>query len=46
MPIVQLDEQAEKTRNPQESLFDEIYSEIFESNKQVENDTIAQKIVL
>lgn len=46
MPVVQLNEQAEKTRNPQESLFDEIYSEIFESNKQVENDTIAQKIVL
>lgn len=46
MPVVQLDEQAEKTRNPQESLEDEIYSQIFESNKQVENDTIAQKIVL
>ena len=44
MPVVQLDEQAEKTRNPQESLEDEIYSQIFESNKQVENDTIAQKI--
>ena len=46
MPVVDLEEQAEKTRNPKESLFDEIYSAIFESNKQVENDTIAQKIVL
>ena len=46
MPVVQLDEQAEKTRNPKESLEDEIYSQIFESNKQVESDTIAQKIVL
>lgn len=46
MAVIQLDEQAEKTRNPQESLEDELYAEIFESNKQVENDTIAQKIVL
>ena len=37
MPVVNttLSEQAEKTRNPQESLFDEIYKDIFESNKQV-----------
>lgn len=41
-----LDEKAEKTRNAQESLEDEIYSMIFESNKQVENDRVAQKIIL
>ena len=41
-----LTEKAEKTRNPQESLEDEIYSQIFESNKQLEQDKIAQKIVL
>ena len=41
-----LDEKAEKTRNPKESLADEIYNDIFESNKQVENDKVAQKIVL
>ena len=46
MPVVQLEEQAEKTRNPKESLEDEIYNLIFESNKQVENDTISPKIVL
>ena len=41
-----LQEKAKKTRDPKESLEDEIYSMIFESNKQVENDKIAQKIVL
>ena len=41
-----LQEKAEKTRNPQESLADEIYKDIFESNKQVKNDKVAQKIVL
>lgn len=41
-----LTEKAEKTRNPQESLEDEIYLQIFESNKQLEQDKIAQKIVL
>lgn len=46
MAVIQLDEQAEKTRNPKESLEDEIYAQIFESNKQVESDTVAQKIVL
>lgn len=44
MPV--LTEKAQKTRDPQESLEDEIYNMIFESNKQVENDKIAQKIVL
>ena len=50
MPVVgkdtTLSEKAEKTRNPKESLADEIYKDIFESNKQLENDKIAQKIVL
>lgn len=41
-----LTEKAEKTRNSQESLEDEIYTQIFESNKQIEQDKIAQKIVL
>lgn len=41
-----LTEKAEKTRNPQESLEDEIYAQIFQNNKQVEQDKIAQKIVL
>ena len=41
-----LTEKAEKTRQPQESLADEIYKDIFESNKQVQNDKVAQKIVL
>ena len=44
MPV--LSEKATQTRDPQESLEDEIYNTIFESNKQVENDKIAQKIVL
>lgn len=44
MPV--LSEKATQTRDPQESLEDEIYNMIFESNKQVENDKIAQKIVL
>lgn len=41
-----LSQKAEETRNAQVSLEDEIYNLIFESNKQVENDKIAQKILL
>lgn len=41
-----LSKKAEETRNARESLEDEIYSLIFESNKQVENDKVAQKIIL
>lgn len=41
-----LDKKAEQTRDAKESLEDEIYSMIFESNKQVENDRVAQKIIL
>ena len=41
-----LSQKAEETRNAQVSLGDEIYNLIFESNKQVENDKIAQKILL
>lgn len=41
-----LEKKAESTRNPQESLEDEIYNIIFESNKQLENDRVAQKVVL
>ena len=41
-----LGKKAEETRNPQISLEDEIYNLIFESNKQVETDKIAQKILL
>lgn len=41
-----LEKKAENTRNPQESLEDEIYNIIFESNKQLENDRVAQKVVL
>ena len=36
----------EETRNAKGYLEDEIYNLIFESNKQVENDKIAQKILL
>lgn len=41
-----LNKKAEETRNAQVSLEDEIYDIIFQSNKQVETDKIAQKIVL
>lgn len=41
-----LNQKAEETRNAQVSLEDEIYDIIFQSNKQVEADNIAQKIVL
>ena len=41
-----LSQKAEETRNAQVSLEDEIYNLLFESNKQVENDKIAQKILL
>lgn len=41
-----LSQKAEETRNAQVSLEDEIYNLIFKSNKQVENDKIAQKILL
>lgn len=41
-----LDKKAEQTRDAQVSLADEIYQKIFEAKKQVENDKVAQKIVL
>lgn len=41
-----LNKKAEETRNAKMSLEDEIYNLIFESNKQVETDKVAQKIVL
>lgn len=41
-----LDKKAEETRNAKESLEDEIYNMIFESNKQLETDRVAQKIIL
>lgn len=37
---------AEETRNPRESLEDEIYNTLFESEKQEEDDRITPKIVL
>ncbi len=41
-----LSEKAEETRNAQTSLADDIYKIMFESKKQVEDDKVAQKIVL
>ena len=41
-----LDKKADETRNPKESLEDEIFNIIFDSNKQVNTDNIAPKIVL
>lgn len=41
-----LDKKAEKTRDAKTSLADDIYKTIFESKKQVQNDKVAQKIVL
>ena len=41
-----LDKKAEQTRDAKESLEDEIYAMIFESNQQVENDKISPKIIL
>jgi len=41
-----LDKKAEQTRDAKISLADEIYQKIFESKKQVQDDKIAQKIVL
>lgn len=41
-----LNKKAEETRDAQTSLADDIYKTIFESKKQVEDDKVAQKIVL
>ena len=41
-----LSKKAEETRNPKESLEDEIFNIIFDSKKQVKTDSIAPKIVL
>lgn len=41
-----LDKKAQETRDAKVSLADEIYQKIFEAKKQVENDKVAQKIVL
>lgn len=41
-----LNKKAEETRDAQTSLADDIYKTIFESKKQVQDDKVAQKIVL
>ena len=41
-----LDKKAEKTRDAKTSLADDIYKVMFESKKQVQDDKVAQKIVL